>query len=61
MMIYQIPKTIENTRIADDSTVQPGDEEVIGDERDDEFAPYYNQGKVWTLESKIKFIRNLKL
>lgn len=39
------PKTIENTRIADDSTVQPDDEEVLGDERDDEFAPYYDQGK----------------
>lgn len=38
----QIPKTIENTRIADETTVQPDDEEVLGDEQDDEFQSIFS-------------------
>lgn len=40
--LFQVPKTIENTRIEDDSKVDPKDIEIIGDEKDDEFSPYYN-------------------
>jgi ribosome production factor 1 len=42
----QIPRTIENTRLSDETTVQPEDEEVFGDEKDDEFALYYSNEKV---------------
>lgn len=42
----QIPRTIENTRIADETTVRPDDAEVFGDEKDDEFATYYSNEKV---------------
>jgi ribosome production factor 1 len=38
----QIPKTIENTRALDETTVQEGDMEVAGDERDDEFANFFS-------------------
>jgi ribosome production factor 1 len=38
----QIPRTIENTRVIDETIVLANDEEVIGDERDDEFAAYYS-------------------
>lgn len=37
----QVPRTIENTRIADASFVKVDDEEVACDEDDDEFAPFY--------------------
>ena len=40
-----INRTIENTRIYDDSTVKSDDIEVLGDEKDDEFALYYNNEK----------------
>jgi len=38
----QIPRTIENTREADETVVEPGDEEVLEDEANDEFAEYFN-------------------
>lgn len=41
----QVPRTIENTRTADETTVQEDDTEVFNDEKDDEFAPYFNNDK----------------
>lgn len=41
----QIPKTIENMREYDSTTVHENDEEIAGDEHDDEFAVYYNNSK----------------
>ena len=41
----QIPRTIENTRIADETAVLPNDVEILGDEADDEFAEYYRNEK----------------
>ncbi len=38
----QMPRTLENTRETDETMVQPTDEEVLGDEKDDEFAAYFN-------------------
>jgi ribosome production factor 1 len=38
----QIPRTLENTREAEETMVQPADDEVLGDEKDDEFAAYFN-------------------
>ena len=38
----QVPRTIDNSREVDETLVQPDDEEVIGDERDDEFAKYFS-------------------
>ena len=38
-----IPRTIENTRIMDETIVQPDDEEVIRDEKTDEFASYFDR------------------
>lgn len=37
----QVPKTIENCRELDETLVQPDDEEIAGDEKDDEFAKYF--------------------
>lgn len=45
----QVPRTIENTRLSDETTVQPDDTEVFGDEKDDEFAPYYSNEKVCSM------------
>jgi ribosome production factor 1 len=41
----QMPRTIESMRIKDETMVQPNDEEVIGDEKDDEFAAFYTNEK----------------
>ncbi|OCT84741.1 ribosome production factor 1-like [Xenopus laevis] len=38
-----VPKTIENQRVYDETTVDPADEEVALDEATDEFAPYFNK------------------
>ncbi|XP_069497695.1 ribosome production factor 1 [Ambystoma mexicanum] len=38
-----VPKTIENQRIYDETTVDPADEEVTFDESTDEFASYFNR------------------
>jgi hypothetical protein len=38
----QVPRTIENTREYEETTVKPDDDEVLGDENDDEFAAYFN-------------------
>ncbi|KAM9290520.1 ribosome production factor 1-like [Gastrophryne carolinensis] len=38
-----VPKTIENQRVYDETTVDPADEEVAFDEATDEFAPYFNK------------------
>ena len=45
-MDNQIPKTIENTKITSETTVEKDDPEVLGDEADDEFAVYRNGTKV---------------
>jgi len=37
----QIPRTIENTRDGDETMVKADDDEILGDEKDDEFARYY--------------------
>ncbi len=44
--MFQIPKTIENTRLTDETRVEPNDMEIIGDEKDDEFCEYYSNEKV---------------
>ncbi len=36
--VRKVPRTIENTREKDETTVQPDDQEVIADEQQDEFA-----------------------
>jgi ribosome production factor 1 len=41
----QIPKTIDSTREADETIVTPDDEEVLEDEKLDEFADYFNSDK----------------
>ncbi|XP_073500103.1 ribosome production factor 1 [Phyllobates terribilis] len=38
-----VPKTIENQRVYDETTVDPADEEVAYDEATDDFAPYFNR------------------
>lgn len=38
-----VPKTIENQRVHDETTVDPTDEEVKFDAETDEFAPYFNK------------------
>merc|ERR1712086_1162851 len=38
----QEPRTLDNTREADDTVVDGDDEEVAGDENMDEFASYFN-------------------
>ncbi|XP_077389484.1 ribosome production factor 1 [Festucalex cinctus] len=38
----QVPKTIENQRVYDETTVDPEDEEVTFDEATDEFSAYFN-------------------
>ena len=38
-----MPRTIENTRIPDETVVLPDDEEVIQDEKTDEFASYFER------------------
>jgi ribosome production factor 1 len=38
----QQPRTLDNTREVDDTIVAPGDEEVLRDEEEDEFAPYFS-------------------
>ncbi|XP_074647186.1 ribosome production factor 1-like isoform X1 [Tubulanus polymorphus] len=39
----QVPKTIENCRVYDETFVNPEDEEVAVDEANDELAPYFNR------------------
>lgn len=36
-----VPRTIENTRVLDETLVLPDDEEVLQDEKTDEFASYF--------------------
>uniref|UniRef100_A0A3Q3ASF5 Ribosome production factor 1 n=1 Tax=Kryptolebias marmoratus TaxID=37003 RepID=A0A3Q3ASF5_KRYMA len=38
----EVPKTIENQRVFDETTVDPEDEEVAFDEGTDEFSAYFN-------------------
>ncbi|KAM4023600.1 ribosome production factor 1 [Anomaloglossus baeobatrachus] len=38
-----VPKTIENQRVYDETTVDPADEEVAYDEATDDFASYFNR------------------
>ena len=37
-----VPKTLENTRILDETIVLPDDEEILQDEKTDEFAGYFD-------------------
>ncbi|XP_068599490.1 ribosome production factor 1 [Brachionichthys hirsutus] len=39
----EVPKTIENQRVYDETTVDPEDEEVAFDEGTDEFSAYFNK------------------
>ncbi|KAM3876383.1 ribosome production factor 1 [Diretmus argenteus] len=39
----EVPKTIENQRVFDETMVDPDDEEVAFDEGTDEFSAYFNQ------------------
>lgn len=39
----EVPKTIENQRVYDETTVDPDDEEVAFDEATDEFSAYFNR------------------
>ena len=41
----QKPDTLDSMRRADETTVEDVDEEVLGDEEDDEFAPYFRNDK----------------
>ena len=45
------PTTQEEHREYDDTVVLQNDDEVHGDEKEDEFEPYYNHTKVCTLFS----------
>jgi len=40
--LKQTPRTLENAREAEPTTVRPEDEEVAADEAEDEFAPYFS-------------------
>ena len=42
----QIPATLENTRVPDDTIVRVADKEVLEDEATDEFHEYFTRGKV---------------
>ena len=42
----QIPATLENTRVPDDTIVRMADKEVLEDEATDEFHEYFAKGKV---------------
>ena len=42
----QIPATLENTRVPDDTIVRMADKEVLEDEATDEFHEYFTRGKV---------------
>ena len=44
-----MPRTLDNTRTADDTVVEPGDVEVLADEAEDEFASYFDHGQVCVL------------
>ena len=37
-----MPRTLDNTREVDETVVQPDDEEVLQDEQEDEFQPYFS-------------------
>lgn len=41
----QIPRTLDNTREADETMVAPDDEETLTDEKLDEFSDYYADGR----------------
>ena len=41
----QVPHTIENTRLEDETAVKQYDDEVLGDEKDDEFHQYFSNEK----------------
>ena len=43
----QIPRTIENTRVGEESFIEVNDPQILGDEKDDEFAEYYSNEKVF--------------
>ena len=38
----QIPRTIENTRVKDETMIQGVDDEIAADEKDDEFSQIFN-------------------
>ena len=39
----EVPKTIENCRVPDETIVLPDDEEILQDERTDEFSTYFDR------------------
>ena len=64
----QVPKTIENQRVRDETFVEAGDEEVAEEDAEDEFASYFSQStspKVIITTSRkpsgemFKFLENL--
>ncbi|OQR77680.1 ribosome production factor 1-like [Tropilaelaps mercedesae] len=66
----QVPRTLENTREPDETTIQPGDDELEFDDLTDEFASYFAKEYVpkiliTTVDkprgSTIKFCRELEL
>lgn len=38
----QIPRTIENTRVKDETMIHGADDEIAADEKDDEFSKIFN-------------------
>uniref|UniRef100_A0A7S1Z5U4 Brix domain-containing protein n=1 Tax=Ditylum brightwellii TaxID=49249 RepID=A0A7S1Z5U4_9STRA len=40
--VKQTPRTLDNTREVEQTLVRPDDEEVMADEMEDEFAPYFS-------------------
>lgn len=42
----QVQKTLENTRVKDETWVEPDDEEVLQDAMNDEYAEYFSGEKV---------------
>ena len=39
----EVPKTLENTRVAEETTVDPEDLETLQDEKTDEMASYFDR------------------
>lgn len=57
----QVVRTLDNTREVDDTVVQPGDEEVMRDEAEDEFAPYFSGAKAPKLMITTKQVPSAKI
>jgi ribosome production factor 1 len=46
LSVKNVPKTLDSTREIEITMVDPNDEEIIGDEADDEFAPYFQTSNI---------------